>query len=145
MAFVVKADLLKYIESSQLDIASQADDDIIANVILTAEEEAKGYMRHRYDVGVIFAKSGTARDNKLLQVVIDIALYHLFTTVVPRNIPEIRSIRYDGNDPRQQGGAIGWLKMVQKGTIQMDLEVKTDSAGLEEGHRVLYGNKTTSF
>lgn len=145
MSFILKADLLKFIESSQLTVISQADDTIISDVIDMAEEEVKGYMRHRYDVAVIFAQSGTSRDAKLVQVVTDVALYHLFTTVVPRNIPIVRLQRYDGNDPIQRGGAIGWLKMVQKGTIQMDLPVKTDSDGLAEGHRVIYGNKTTKF
>lgn len=145
MAFITKTDLLDYIEADQLTVISQADDDAIARVIATAEEEAKGYMRHRYKVSTIFAASGSSRDNKLIQVVADIALYHLFCSAVPRNVPDVRKERYDGNDPQQRGGAIGWLKMVQKGTIQMDLEVNTDSDGDETGHRVQYGNRTTAY
>ena len=37
-----------------------------------------------------------------------------------RLIPELRMIRYDGNNPAQNGGAIGWLKKINSGTLQLD-------------------------
>lgn len=137
MAFITKTDLLDYVKASELATVSESDDDIITRVIRTAEEEAKGYMRHRYKVATIFAQSSTNRDDKLIQVCVDIALYHLFSSAVPRNIPETRIQRYDDS--------IKWLEKVQRGTITMDLEVLTDTDGKQQGHTIQYGNKTTIF
>lgn len=68
---------------------------------------------------------GDNRDQKLLQVCIDIALYHLHCRIAPRNIPELRVMRYmgDPNDRINQKqriiypvySAIGWLQNVRNG------------------------------
>lgn len=88
------------------------------------------------------------RNQKLKDVVVDIVLFNIHSRIQPRNIPELRRIRYDGDDAKQTGGAIGWLKMVQRGTIQPDLTVYVDSEGEapEAGQRVSYGTSpSTSY
>jgi hypothetical protein len=52
---------------------------------------------------------------------IDISLYHLHSRINPRNIPQLRMIRYDGMGPNQTGGSIGWLKKIMIGDISADL------------------------
>jgi phage gp36-like protein len=143
MAYITKSDLQRFVETDQLTIVSQANDTYIADVILTAQEEVAGYIRHRYDVATIFAMSGSSRNQKLVQVMCDIALYHLFTSAVPRNIPEVRLVRYDGNGKSTGGDAVGWLKMVQIGTITMDLPIYTTDE--DKGQRVIHGNNTTRW
>ena len=64
---------------------------------------------------------GDNRDQQIVTYLIDITLYHLYTAVLPRNIPEIRAIRYDGAGPLQTGGAIGWLKKVSEGRVSAAL------------------------
>jgi len=82
------------------------------------------------------------RNPKIVQVVIDILLYHLHSRISPRNIPVHRRLRYDGDDPAQRGGAIGYLKQVQKGVITPNLPV-TDNSD-QSSHRVGYGTADTS-
>lgn len=68
-----------------------------------------------------FFKAGDTRNQLLIQYLIDIILYHLHARINPRNIPELRMIRYDGNNATQNGGAIAWLKRIASGDITIDL------------------------
>jgi hypothetical protein len=84
----------------------------------------------------------TAGDNRNQQIVlflIDITLYHLHSRINPRNIPDLRKERYNGNGPNDSGGAIGWLKAVAHGNVQADLPVYTPQQGLS----MRYGNSAT--
>lgn len=66
----------------------------------------------------------TAGDNRNQQIVmylIDITLYHLHSRINPRNIPDLRKERYDGNNPQQNGGAVAWLKRCASGDVTADL------------------------
>lgn len=80
------------------------------------------------------------RNQVVLMRFIDMVIYHLHAHITPQNIPTIRQERYDGNDSRQTGGAIGWLKMLQKGDVTAVLTVKLDDDGVAEGERISYGN-----
>ena len=82
-------------------------------------------------------ESGDNRNAKLKQLLIDILLYHIHARIQPRNIPEIRIQRYDGGTERQTAGAIGYLKDVQRGLVQMDLPLYYEE---EKGQRVMYGS-----
>lgn len=67
----------------------------------------------------------TLGDNRNPQIrlrLIDILLYHLHSRINPRNVPELRNIRYDGNNSFQSGGAIGWLKMIQQGKVNLNCQ-----------------------
>jgi len=66
---------------------------------------------------------GDNRNQQILTYYIDIALYHMHSRINPRNTPELRLIRYDGNGQFQKGGAIGWLKMVGRGDVNADLPI----------------------
>lgn len=66
----------------------------------------------------------TAGDNRNQQIVmylIDITLYHLHSRINPRNVPDLRKERYDGNNPQQNGGAVAWLKRCASGDVTADL------------------------
>lgn len=73
---------------------------------------------------------GDNRSQLIVEKVIDIALFNLFTSISPRNIPEVRLIRYDGNDRNQNGGAMGWLKKVALGEIPALLPQKYPVQGI---------------
>lgn len=64
---------------------------------------------------------GDNRNQQIILYLLDITLYHLHSRINPRNIPDLRKERYDGNSPHQTGGAIGWLKKVASGDINADL------------------------
>ena len=82
------------------------------------------------------------RNQKLVQVVIDVFLYHLHTRLNPRNIPAHRKIRYDGDgDIDKAMSATKWCLMVQKGTITPALTPVLDADGEPEqdGQSIIWG------
>jgi len=64
---------------------------------------------------------GDNRNQEIVQYLIDITLYNLHCRINPRNVPDLRKERYDGNIASQIGGAIGWLKNVSAGKIYVDI------------------------
>ncbi|MCZ2128845.1 MAG: DUF1320 domain-containing protein [Bacteroidia bacterium] len=85
---------------------------------LQAQEEITGYLRNRFDVADIFSKINNDRNPRIVMLMVDIVLYHIHSRIAPRNIPEIREVRYEQ--------AIEWLKAVNKGTIVPDLPMLDD-------------------
>jgi len=73
---------------------------------------------------------GDNRNALIVQYLLDITLYHLHSRINPRNIPDLRKERYNGNDPMDRGGAIGYLKAVASGDVNCDLPTIDPSQGL---------------
>lgn len=84
---------------------------------------------------------GDNRDQQLVQHCVDICLYHLHARINPRNIPDLRKQRYDGDDSDQKGGAIGWLKMVAAGKINANIPERYEF-GKVPGVSISYGNSS---
>lgn len=79
---------------------------------------------------------GDNRNQQIVLFLLDITLYHLHSRINPRNVPDLRKERYDGNGPTQSGGAIGWLKKVASGDITADLP-EIDPV---QGNSIRWGN-----
>lgn len=62
----------------------------------------------------------------------------MHSRINPRNVPELRAVRYDGMNALQTGGAIGWLKKVASGDVTADLPVIIP----EQGVSIRYGSVT---
>ena len=88
---------------------------------------------------------GDNRDQMLLQKVIDICLYHVHTRITPKNIPEIRIVRYMGKQ-EDRGifekrilyptySALGWLQAAARNE---DIEPGIPKKQPKQGFRVLY-------
>jgi hypothetical protein len=73
---------------------------------------------------------GDNRNPLIVQYLLDITLYHLHSRINPRNIPDLRKERYNGNDPMDRGGAIGWLKKVASSDLTADLPTIDPSQGV---------------
>lgn len=188
--FLIKDDYITLIQEEKLGQIIQADDSILKKALPAAQEEAAGFIRHRYDEAKVFktvtevanntvsaattgdrfyqttdkkfyvatADGGTdltdtnsfdqvdGRNPKLVEVVVDIVLYNIHSRINPKSVPTHRRIRYDGDDPKQQGGAMGWLKMVQKGTIQPNLPAIVDENGVspQNTESVAYGQTSSN-
>ena len=65
--------------------------------------------------------AGDNRNQLIVTYLLDITLFHLHSRINPRNIPELRMVRYDGNSQNQTGGAIGWLRRVASGDVNADI------------------------
>lgn len=79
---------------------------------------------------------GDTRNQQIVLHLLDITLYHLHSRINPRNVPDLRKERYDGNGPTQSGGAIGWLKRVASGDVTADLP----NISPQQGMSIRYGN-----
>lgn len=106
-------------------LLSENDGTVNQNKILQAESMAvaqiKNYLFGKYDVEQIFNATGTGRNQHIIMTLIDMALYHLYSSISPDKIPEHRSNRYQD--------AIEWLKDVAKGNILADLPRRIDTDG----------------
>ena len=72
----------------------------------------RGYLSKRYDCDVIFSASGEARNQLILMMVIDIAVYHIFCIHNPMKLSQVRKDRYER--------AVEWMKAVAKEDISID-------------------------
>jgi hypothetical protein len=79
---------------------------------------------------------GDNRNQEIVQYLLDITLYNLHCRINPRNVPDLRKERFDGNEPQQRGGAIGWLKNVSAGKIFASLP----EINPEQGLSINWGN-----
>jgi hypothetical protein len=83
---------------------------------------------------------GDNRNQQIVMYLLDITLYHLHSRINPRNIPDLRKERYDGNNATQNGGAIAWMKRVASGDITADLPQILP----EQGMSIRWGNSNGS-
>ena len=72
-----------------------------------AEDQIRNYIGGFYDMYSVFNKIGDERDQYIVMITIDSALYHLWSQKAPRKISEFRSQRYQD--------ALDWLKIVAGG------------------------------
>jgi len=79
---------------------------------------------------------GDNRNQEIVQYLLDITLYNLHCRINPRNVPDLRKERFDGNQHQQIGGAIGWLKNVSAGKIYLDVPEVLP----EQGNSINWGN-----
>ena len=131
MAYLVAADYNSLITTTNLDQIIESDVQNRLDAELIAEEEIFSYIGSKYNLTTEFAKTGTARNRKLVQVYIDISLYHLHARINPRNIPELRNIRYDGNgvSPPPPSSATGWLMGLNSDDLTTNLVRIADDVG----------------
>ena len=74
--------------------------------------EMRGYLSARYDVDAIFSAEGDARNQLVLMMAIDIAVYHIFSIHNPQKMSQIRKDRSER--------AVEWLKQVAAFKITID-------------------------
>jgi phage gp36-like protein len=95
-----------------LDALTRDDDTIIEICEDRAIAEMRGYLSRRYDCDRIFSATGTDRNQLILMMAIDIAVYHIFCIHNPQKMSQIRKDRYDR--------AMEWLKQVADEDISID-------------------------
>lgn len=116
MPFLTEADYSVQIRSEILNTVKNTD--ALPKAELAAQAEMESYLSVRFDVANIFNKTDADRNPIVLLYLIDIVLYHIHSNISPRNIPELRGIRYEA--------AVNWLKMVANGQLNPDLPVLPD-------------------
>lgn len=110
--FIQLEDYDASIHSEILSRLTRDDDAIVEICEDRAIAEMRGYLSARYDVDDIFSAEGAARNQLILMMAIDIAVYHLFSIHNPQKMSQIRKDRYER--------AVEWLKQVAGFKITID-------------------------
>lgn len=146
--FIFDQDYQVLIRTEILGILSE---DYSASKLLRAEDMAiaqiRNYLKSRYNLDQVFSTgdlveendthelrdfsnpdyelselTGTdERNSHVVMLVIDCALYHLYSSLAPNHIPQHRADRY--------ADALSWLKDVARGAFNADLPLLVDEAG----------------
>jgi len=87
-------------------------------------------LTNEYPTNTLYWTAGDNRNQQIVMHLMDITLYHLHSRINPRNVPDLRKERYDGNSPNQSGGAIAFLKRVGKGDVSLDCPTLIPDQGL---------------
>lgn len=95
-----------------LDALTRSDESIVEICEDRAIAEMRGYLSARFDVDTIFEAEGASRNQLILMMAIDIAVYHLFSIHNPQKMSQIRKDRYER--------AVEWLKGVAACKISVD-------------------------
>ena len=119
--FLTKLDLGSVIYAYQVDQITEGNDDLVAQALAAAEEEAKSYLtpninklesldgRILYDTAVIFSAEGLDRNALILQHCLTLAKFHVATLCNADFIYEQAKERYDR--------AIDWFNKLSKGSL----------------------------
>lgn len=126
--FITESDYAMQIKQEIIRLLTSPTDWYISAKLVRAEQTAISQIRNRigkrYDCAAIFSAADEpveARDQWIVTITIDIALYHLYSQTGMKDLPEHRAQRYQD--------AIDWLKDVGNGTTPADLPVVVDSTG----------------
>ena len=89
-----------------------------------------------------FWTAGDDRNQKILTAVLIIILYENYTRLNGSEVPNWLQLRYDGQDAQQNGGIIGYLKMIRKGTVQPALPLlpAVSDQTTQSGNRIAHGS-----
>jgi phage gp36-like protein len=106
------SDLTKGIAAETLQVVSRSQENA-ENAIKEAIQEVVSYLSSRYDVKVELSKTGNSRNDMVVKVIRDVALYNCFSIYNPSKIPEIRRQKYEDS--------ISFLKQVQAEKATLNL------------------------
>jgi phage gp36-like protein len=95
-----------------LDALTREDNALVEICEDRAIAQMRGYLSRRYDADAIFSATGSDRNQLVLMMAIDIAVYHIFCIHNPQKSTGIRKDRYDR--------AMEWLKQVADEDISID-------------------------
>lgn len=109
--FIQEFDYNASIHREILEAVTRDDDAVVEICEDRAIDEMRSYLSARYDCNAIFSAEGEARNNLILMMAIDIAVYHIFSIHNPQKMSQLRVDRYER--------AVEWLKAVSAGKISI--------------------------
>ena len=95
-----------------LDALVRDDQSLVEICEDRAIAEMRCYLSKRYDCDAIFSASGGDRNQLILMMVIDIAVYHIFCIHNPQKLSQIRKDRYER--------AVEWMRAVADEEISIE-------------------------
>lgn len=119
--FLTEDDYKVVCDEDELDVLTRSDPATRQKAERVAMEEVASYLRPRYDTEKAFAASGYGRNDMLVQVTANIALYYLAHWLPGGLALDGRQELYDN--------AIAWLTRVSKGGAMPNLPTYTSEDG----------------
>lgn len=131
--FLTSEDYSAVTDAATLDVIQQSDEATRQRAEGYAIEEISSYLRARYDMTSAYSATGEERNQQLVMITCDVALYHLIAWLPKKMGFEIRETRYKS--------VISTLVDVHN-KLQMNLPLYTDSAtgDTDAGNPVKYGS-----
>ena len=105
--FIELKDYDASIHSEILSALTRNDDAIVEICEDRAIAEMRGYLSGRYDCDKLFSATGSDRNQLVLMMLLDVAVYHLYCIHNPIKLSKIRKDRYDR--------AVEWMRAVKRG------------------------------
>lgn len=119
--FLTEDDYKVVCDADELDVLTRSDTATRQKAERVAMEEVASYLRPRYDTDKAFAAVGDDRNDMLVQVTANIALYYLVHWLPG-------SLALDGRQELYEN-AIAWLTRVSKGGAMPNLPTYTGENG----------------
>lgn len=110
--FVQLSDYDASVHRDILDALTRNDETLIEICEDRAIAELRCYLSKRYDCDAIFSQTGQQRHQLILMMVLDIAVYHLFSIHNPQKMSQIRKDRHQR--------AVEWMKAVAAEAISIE-------------------------
>jgi hypothetical protein len=123
--FVNVDELYTHLYPESIDAISGNDERLLQTALSTGIAEVKTYL-HKYDLDKLFGATGDDRNDQLVMIVKDVALWHYINIANPGINYEDRLMRYKFQ--------IAVLQGIQKGELVPDFPVKTDPDGNPENN-----------
>lgn len=116
--YIDKTDLEKHIqEDLLLGLDFSGVDSVVTTACAQAVGQLKSHLSARYAITEELAKTGTTRDELLLMIAKDLAIYHIWTYNDATSIPASRKERYTA--------AIDYLKGANAGSVAVNIDPAT--------------------
>jgi len=78
---------------------TKKEDDLLQEAELTAQATIEAYLTAKFDIATEFAKLSTddpdTRYRLIMKCMVCLSIYHLYLTISPRDIPELRENEYN--------------------------------------------------
>lgn len=110
--FISKEDFDATVHRDILEAVTRQDDAVVEICTDRAISEMRCYLSGRYDCDAVFSATGKERNQLVLMMLTDMAVYHLFCIHNPMKLSQMRKDRYER--------AVEWLKAVRRGDISVD-------------------------
>ena len=110
--FVNTGDYDASVHREILDALVRDDQSLVEICEDRAIAEMRCYLSKRYDCDAIFSAAGEDRNQLILMMVIDIAVYHIFCIHNPQKLSQIRKDRYER--------AVEWMRAVADEEISIE-------------------------
>lgn len=120
------------ISADALNILQKSDATRRENAEQSAAQEICGYLGARYDMDAEYARTGTERNMKVVQVFCDLVLYALVCSLPQRMGYEVRKQRYDD--------AVKWLAAARLQNLRLPVYDSGDGMQTDTGNPIRWGS-----